>query len=284
MLGEWAAEYLLPPCNDPKQRLCSLEEWVACDDPIRLLRNVYEIDAHNPTAPPLGAVHPRRFRLLAAEVFEQLVHGMELGHPSVARAFAVALRNASWLDGFLPSDWRNARRERGSVYYSLLVQLHVSSMSRIQFDLASELLNGGSWGRPASSSVTLPPPCTRYSVSKLLGRAITLALTPLYLDTEGTGRRLGLDRRREQVRLRACELIRESFRGPQIEPVFRAKWRTSDAIALFRLAEKDGSFGVLPILADALQDAGCDDDRLLEHLRSGAAHHHGCWALEAVRG
>ena len=40
----------------------------------------------------------------------------------------------------------------------------------------------------------------------------------------------------------------------------------------------------LAILADALQDAGFDNARLLQHLRSPGPHHRGCWALDCVLG
>ena len=40
-----------------------------------------------------------------------------------------------------------------------------------------------------------------------------------------------------------------------------------------------------PVLADALQDAGCDGDELLSHLRDpNATHVRGCWALDLVLG
>jgi hypothetical protein len=38
----------------------------------------------------------------------------------------------------------------------------------------------------------------------------------------------------------------------------------------------------LPALADALADAGCDDDTLLGHLREPGIHHQGCLVLDAV--
>jgi hypothetical protein len=43
-------------------------------------------------------------------------------------------------------------------------------------------------------------------------------------------------------------------------------WRTTDVVTLARLA-RGGETDVLPILADALQDAGCDDERILDHCR-----------------
>jgi hypothetical protein len=43
------------------------------------------------------------------------------------------------------------------------------------------------------------------------------------------------------------------------------------------------AFERLPILADALEDAGCDSADLLEHCRSGGEHVRGCWAVDLVR-
>jgi hypothetical protein len=42
--------------------------------------------------------------------------------------------------------------------------------------------------------------------------------------------------------------------------------------------------GRLAILADALLDAGCDDEALLAHLRSPGPHVRGCWAVDVILG
>jgi hypothetical protein len=66
---------------------------------------------------------------------------------------------------------------------------------------------------------------------------------------------------------------------------FDPAWRTSDVLALSRGIEQDLAFDRMPILADALQDAGCDCDDLLNHLRdTNATHVRGCWALDLVLG
>jgi hypothetical protein len=46
----------------------------------------------------------------------------------------------------------------------------------------------------------------------------------------------------------------------------------------------DRAFDRLPILADALEEAGCADDALLEHLRGPGWHVRGCWAVDLVLG
>jgi hypothetical protein len=41
-------------------------------------------------------------------------------------------------------------------------------------------------------------------------------------------------------------------------------------------------FDRLPLLADALEDAGCTDADLLGHLRGPGPHVRGCWALDLI--
>ena len=77
------------------------------------------------------------------------------------------------------------------------------------------------------------------------------------------------------------EIVGDPFRPVAFDPV----WRTSDVAALATGIYDERTFDQLPILADALQDAGCDSDDLLNHLRDPhAAHVRGCWALDLVLG
>jgi hypothetical protein len=60
----------------------------------------------------------------------------------------------------------------------------------------------------------------------------------------------------------------------------RPSWRTSDALNLAGGIWRDRAWDRTPILADALQDAGCDDDNLLAHLRNTTVDRtDGCWAV-----
>ena len=47
---------------------------------------------------------------------------------------------------------------------------------------------------------------------------------------------------------------------------------------------EERAFERLPILADALEDAGCGDEQLLAHCRQGGEHVRGCWAVDRVLG
>jgi hypothetical protein len=52
-------------------------------------------------------------------------------------------------------------------------------------------------------------------------------------------------------------------------------------IALAR-AVGDGQLDSLPALADALEEAGCDDGRILEHCRLGGSHAGGCQVAAGI--
>jgi hypothetical protein len=65
---------------------------------------------------------------------------------------------------------------------------------------------------------------------------------------------------------------------------FDPAWRTSTVVAIVKGIAADGTFDAMPILADALQDAGCDNADLLDHCRHATGHTKGCWVLSQVLG
>jgi hypothetical protein len=66
---------------------------------------------------------------------------------------------------------------------------------------------------------------------------------------------------------------------------FDADWRTSTAVALARQMYDSRDFSAMPILADALQEAGCDNDDVLNHCRdTDGVHVRGCWVVDLVLG
>jgi hypothetical protein len=46
----------------------------------------------------------------------------------------------------------------------------------------------------------------------------------------------------------------------------------------------DRAFDRLPILADALEDAGCDNADILDHCRMPGEHARGCWVVDLILG
>ena len=80
-------------------------------------------------------------------------------------------------------------------------------------------------------------------------------------------------------------IVREIFGNPFRPVFFDPMWRTSDVMLLAKGIYDERAYDRMPILADALQDADCDSDDILTHLRDATAMHvRGCWALDLVLG
>lgn len=81
-----------------------------------------------------------------------------------------------------------------------------------------------------------------------------------------------------------CDLLRCVFGNPFRKPAFPKAWRTETVIALATGIYEGRAFDRLPILADALEEAGCDDPAMLTHLRDTGPHTRGCWVLDLALG
>jgi hypothetical protein len=77
-------------------------------------------------------------------------------------------------------------------------------------------------------------------------------------------------------------ILREIFGNPFRPVVFSPEWRTSTVAAIAEAMYELRDFAAMPILADALEDAGCDDEQLLGHCRSPGSHVRGCWVVDLV--
>jgi hypothetical protein len=87
--------------------------------------------------------------------------------------------------------------------------------------------------------------------------------------------------RREQAAL-LREIIGNPFRPPSALSAAVRAWNDGTVVAIARPIYDDRAYDRLPILADALEDAGLSDDTVLSHLRSPGPHVRGCWALDLV--
>jgi hypothetical protein len=78
-------------------------------------------------------------------------------------------------------------------------------------------------------------------------------------------------------------LIRDIFGNPFRPVAFSPEWRTDTAVSLARQMYESRDFSAMPILADAIQDAGCDCDEILSHCRDATQPHvRGCWVVDLV--
>ena len=116
----------------------------------------------------------------------------------------------------------------------------------------------------------------------VLGPDFPLTQTPVAIDSV-LGWCASSAHHRDERR-RQCDLIRDIFGNPFRPVAFAPEWRTDTAVSLARGMYEPREFSALPILADALQDAGCDNDDILNHCRGEGPHVRGCWVVDLVLG
>lgn len=84
---------------------------------------------------------------------------------------------------------------------------------------------------------------------------------------------------------RQCDLLRDIFGNPfrpvRIDQTWK-EWNDATVVHLARALYDERRFADLPILADALEEAGCLDKHILTHCRQPALHVRGCWVLDAL--
>jgi hypothetical protein len=83
------------------------------------------------------------------------------------------------------------------------------------------------------------------------------------------------------------DLIRDIFHYPDSPATFDPAWRTWHQGLLVSMAQKmydSREFSDMPVLADALEEAACQDQDILGHCRSGGEHVRGCWVIDLVLG
>jgi hypothetical protein len=84
---------------------------------------------------------------------------------------------------------------------------------------------------------------------------------------------------------RQVGLVYEVFGNPFRPGRIDRHWLAWEGGTVRRLAEsiyEEKAFEHLPILGDALEDAGCTDEEVLSHCRQPAGHVRGCWVLDAI--
>ena len=80
-------------------------------------------------------------------------------------------------------------------------------------------------------------------------------------------------------------LLNDIFGTPFQPKVFDSAWQTNNAVVLARTLYDARDFAAMPILADALQDAGCENATILDHCRDEPhIHVRGCWVVDLVLG
>jgi hypothetical protein len=80
-------------------------------------------------------------------------------------------------------------------------------------------------------------------------------------------------------------IIRDIYGNPFRPVACDPTWRNDTVVSLAKHTYESRDFSAMPILADALQDAGCENEDILNHCRDPKqVHVRGCWVVDVVLG
>ncbi|MGF1581769.1 MAG: hypothetical protein ACFCD0_20760 [Gemmataceae bacterium] len=81
-----------------------------------------------------------------------------------------------------------------------------------------------------------------------------------------------------------ADFVREIWPNPCRRYATKAHWLTDDVTRIASTMYEQKNFSDMPILADALEEAGCNDQNILDHCREDRAHVRGCWVVDLLLG
>jgi hypothetical protein len=221
-------------------------EWLACNEPASMLEYVREF------------VSERKLRLLAVAYLGRISH--LLGVAALWDAVDVAEQFA---DGWATVD------DLRQAYDTALI-----AVAAIDPDPDLSMLHQMSY--PALAAVAVCSACHTDIGWKVKSAAD-------YANEAIAAHRNGVSFWSPEAKAQ-CELVRDvtgnPFRPVAVEP----DWLSIDVVAIAKASYDARAFDHLPILADALEEAGCDNADILAHCRSDRSHVRGCWVVDRILG
>jgi hypothetical protein len=230
-------------------------QWLSCKDPVILWR---EVESRNLDQ------KERKVRLLACACCRRVWHLLtdERSRDAVdgAERYADRRLKLDRLKVLSTAAWEAVQAARQFSLRSAAEAVgDASGIGRptpcaVSFSVADAIAGSGSIGRPSRSD---------------------LMTTPKW---------------RRAQKLHAA-LTRDIFGNPFRAVTIETTWRSKVVIALTKAAYDNRNLPEgtlepdrLAVLADALEDAGCTDAAILEHLRGAGPHVRGCWAVDLLLG
>jgi hypothetical protein len=232
----------------------SEEDWLDQSDPVALMT---WLDRQMKTT-------QRKLQLFVCAACRQIQREIR---PAVHRLIDAAERAAE--QPFRP----RGPTMHSSSYHDALLSLWRETLTELEAEvrtLTSWVMHGVSRGRDAAIAVrALCPPASLESQAAIVRELFGNPLHPV--------REVG------SVLHSRLQYWTEEKKRSSI--FFVRDWRFWEGGIVTKLAEgiaKDKAFDRMPYLADALEDAGCDERRILDHCREKGQHLPGCWVLDLV--
>src|SRR5262245_376669 len=222
-------------------------EWLACTDPRVLLDHVR------------NQAGPRKLRLFACACVRQV--WSLLSDPRSRTAVEAAERFAEG-------------RARGAD----LLEAEQEAFAVARGADLRQTVSDPAWAaaRAAARAASLDA----YSAASGTAFIAALCAAPWQLGEGGAVLHHGDREKKDRARGLQCRLLRDVVGNPFRAVHLRPGWLEWDNAAARRLArdiDEEGRYAELPVLGDALEEAGCDVTEVLEHCRGPGPHGRGCW-------
>lgn len=208
------------------------------------------------------------------------------------RLYLAACCRAAW-DALPPSahrsietaeDWTDGEHSERVRENARSVLYHDYLQATEEYQLSLVQRRPGEWvgGNPLSDA-ELAAFLTRQGRAKHAADATTVAMGVLCREEYDPENHFG-----EAIN-RSGYLVAPPFAASYLRCIFNpfhpntldSSWMSTPVVSLARQMYESGDFSAMPILADALQDAGCQDEAILSHCRGDGPHVRGCFVVDA---
>jgi hypothetical protein len=226
------------------------QEWLACTDPTPMLQFLR------------GKTSDRKMRLFACACVRRIWHLLTDDRNKEALDVTEA-----YAEGLVPK--RHFKRARRRTFQVRAEQPNL---------IGPDYWWGRAYAMGATDALTIGP------YESALDAAQHAAMALAYGDNERSRQDEPFQTFFKAERSVQASLVHDIFGNPfrpvTVDPVCL----TPQVIALAQEVYDDRAFNRLPDLADALENAGCDNAEILAHCRGSGAHVRGCWAVDLVLG
>jgi hypothetical protein len=232
-------------------------EWLECTDPQAML-NYLE-----------GKTSERKLRLCACACCRRIWH--LLGDEGSRQVVEVAERRA---DGEASREEILAGMKQANAGNIQAIAAMISSGSRDQTGLRAKEAVLYTLQPNTASAVRITSKCAAEAVASPQGG--------VHDPSECSGPALMAEKQAQAAVLR--DLVGNPFRPITLVDPSWLGWNGGTVVKVAQGIYDDRAFDRLPILVDALEDAGCTDPNILDHCRASNQHVRGCWVVDLLLG
>lgn len=239
------------------------QEWVECNEPMLMLKLLQ------------GKASDRKLRLFACACCRRFWQVMD--EPSRA-ILEVAERYAD--NQATPQERRAAsisERDYELAYPAVMNARNEAITCTIAVSMGKTAFMPG---RPKLGQINKAGESAWWAAQVAAFERVPSAKTQTHRESNMPFIKARMEEGQEQGRL-LHDIFGNPFRPVAIDPVWLT-WHDGTVRQLAQAIYDDRRFADLPILADALEEAGCDQADILAHFRVPGQHVRGCWAVELL--